>query len=466
MKLKFENFGGIQDGEIRPAPLTIFCGPNHGGKSHVMVALYALHHQIRTGTINATLPEINQFALKLMSDSICKLDVIDFHQKHMQDICRDVSRHLRDKLDGVFNADAGCFSTTTIEFTADEENDLFRRDMTAAMIDDEFELSPSGGKNASLSVNKSAHSNALIFSLSGEFGERHLKEISALVYYILMRLFFKTEASGVFALPAERAAINLLQAELSVRRQGLFEPAAIAARRKAALPLSKLVAAYPQPVADYIEFLNNLDALQERQSDYAALAKILEQELLGGAYLLRADGTIGFLLDGASNPVALHLTSAIVKNYFGLWFYLRHVASKGDMLMIDEPELNLHPGSQCKLAKIISRMVNAGICVAVSTHSDFMIREWNNLIMLSDDFDGKPGLLRKYGYSQQELLCPLHVAAYQFGDGGIAPLEIDPYEGIIAQTFDAVIAAQNRSSNEIFYAKNGVSATQMAELAN
>jgi hypothetical protein len=44
------------------------------------------------------------------------------------------------------------------------------------------------------------------------------------------------------------------------------------------------------------------------------------------------------------------------------------------------------------------------------------------------------------------------VSAYLFDQKTIKQMEIDPNEGIIAETFDDVINNLNRSSNDIYYA--------------
>ena len=73
-------------------------------------------------------------------------------------------------------------------------------------------------------------------------------------------------------------------------------------------------------------------------------------------------------------------------------------------LIIDEPELNLHPQNQRKVARLLARIVRAGIKVMISTHSDHIVRELNNLIMLSADKDG--ALRKKHGYDEEETLSP------------------------------------------------------------
>ena len=68
-------------------------------------------------------------------------------------------------------------------------------------------------------------------------------------------------------------------------------------------------------------------------------------------------------------------------------FYLRHMAMPGDLLMIDEPELNLHPENQLRIARLFSQLVNIGIKIFVTTHSDYIIKELNTLIVLNQDSD-------------------------------------------------------------------------------
>jgi len=58
-----------------------------------------------------------------------------------------------------------------------------------------------------------------------------------------------------------------------------------------------------------------------------------------------------------------HLCSASVQTLADLHFYIKHTAQKGDLLMIEEPELNLHPENQIKIAKLLVKLVNAGIRV-------------------------------------------------------------------------------------------------------
>jgi hypothetical protein len=78
-------------------------------------------------------------------------------------------------------------------------------------------------------------------------------------------------------------------------------------------------------------------------------------------------------------------------------------------VFIEEPEAHLHPRAQRSLARIISRAVNMGKNVIVTTHSDYLITALNNLIALSQLPKRK---LKRLGYTKEEVLPPESVAAY------------------------------------------------------
>ena len=78
-------------------------------------------------------------------------------------------------------------------------------------------------------------------------------------------------------------------------------------------------------------------------------------------------------------------------------------------VFIEEPEAHLHPRAQRTLARIISRAVNMGKNVIVTTHSDYLITALNNLIALSQLPSRR---LKRLGYTREEVLSPESVAAY------------------------------------------------------
>ena len=122
--------------------------------------------------------------------------------------------------------------------------------------------------------------------------------------------------------------------------------------------------------------------------------------------------------------------------------------------MIDEPELNLHPDNQRLVARLLARLVNRGIKVVISTHSDYIVREINNMLMLGNEFPERQELERKWGYDPDgtERLRLDQVAAYHFEETQVSRIEISPEYGMEVKSMDDAINRMNESNSEIYFA--------------
>lgn len=159
---------------------------------------------------------------------------------------------------------------------------------------------------------------------------------------------------NTFLMPAERSGLHLFYRELSTRRTALLHHVS-----KENIDLQELLrdvirSRYAMPIADYINWLNQLSENPHNSPGrFHDCGEFLKKTLVQGAYAVsRRTGDITFKpyqrkRDGNPTPImGLHMTSSTVKSLFGLWFYLENQAKVGDLLMIDEPELNLHLGFQ------------------------------------------------------------------------------------------------------------------------
>lgn len=261
----------------------------------------------------------------------------------------------------------------------------------------------------------------------------------------------------VFLMPAERSGLHLFFRELSQRRTALLHHASRPNIKINELLRDVMRSPYALPIGNYIDWLNGLPDLTKLQSsDFHPLAEKMKRDLVKGAYKVsRRTGTVSFRPyrvhgdETKAVPMGLHLASGTVKSLFGLWFYLDHQAKRGDVLMLDEPELNIHPENQRRIARLLARLVSAGLNVTISTHSDYIIRELNVLMMLAND--GVGHLQRRYGYTDADVLNPDNVSAYLFDNHTITPFDITPTGGISATTFDDTIEKTNEITNEIYY---------------
>ena len=90
------------------------------------------------------------------------------------------------------------------------------------------------------------------------------------------------------------------------------------------------------------------------------------------------------------------------------------------------------------------RLVNAGVKVLITTHSDIIISQINNLLALRQ---ASPELVEQGGFEAEDFLQPDQVGAYLFRynqelDGcETVELEIDPDTGIDEDQFASVFEA-------------------------
>lgn len=180
------------------------------------------------------------------------------------------------------------------------------------------------------------------------------------------------------------------------------------------------------------------------------------QDLLGGSFK-SIDKQVVYQPKKVRNrdkvSVPVYIASSSIKSLFLIDLYINYLAKEKGLLIIDEPELNLHPDNQRKMAGLLARLVNAGIKVMVTTHSDYLIREINNRIMLSNEIPDKKEIMSKQKSPKlvkEDILKPEQVKAYTMSDHTIKEIDVDKY-GIKLDIFDSIIDSSNNLSDEIFF---------------
>jgi len=234
--------------------------------------------------------------------------------------------------------------------------------------------------------------------------------------------------------------------------------------------MQRMVSSYAFPVQQNVEFLSlpNLEALQRQQGPLALeRPDILEalEEIVGGTYRTTKEGAYFSPKGHRGMKLRLGESSSAVRSLLDVTYYIRHVLRSGDCFMIDEPELNLHPRNQRRFARLIGRLVNAGVKVFLTTHSDYVIRELNTLILLAGRQQSKAGLLEQLSYSEKELVPAAGVRFYRTGEAlrkgdgktrrsSVPVLEeiaVNETSGIAVASFDAEIDDLNEIQDTIIY---------------
>ena len=118
------------------------------------------------------------------------------------------------------------------------------------------------------------------------------------------------------------------------------------------------------------------------------LASFLERDVLNGAVAVeRSEAnypTFVYRPTGLNRDFPIMTSSSMVSELAPVVLYLRHYVRPGDTLIIEEPESHLHPAMQAEFALHLVRLVHAGIRVIVTTHSEWILDQFANLVRLSE----------------------------------------------------------------------------------
>ena len=268
----------------------------------------------------------------------------------------------------------------------------------------------------------------------------------------------------------ERTGVAIFQKELDFARNRLLEEmSGVDKDEDPRELLLKSYKNYPWPVRDNVDFTRRLEDIAKSKSFIAKEhPEILDDftDIVGGTYAITQNDLLYYIPKGTQLKLTMVESSSSARALLDLSFYLHCLAQKGDLLMVDEPELSLHPENQRRIARLFARLVNLGVKVFITTHSDYIIKELNTLIMLNHD---KPHLKRvaeENGYQDSELINVDQVKVY-IAEKALLPLEegqkrrrrghtlvpakIHPELGIGVSSFDKTIDDMNRIQDDIVW---------------
>jgi hypothetical protein len=465
MKFQFENLGYLHKGEVELADLTIICGENNTGKTYITNSLYALFF-VWQQMLAWELSEKDM--LQLQSDGFINIDlqkeIVDNWDSILQNTMDRFSKNLHDFL----ATSPERFKDTKLSLAIEIPNNWINKDCDAA-------LNSSQGKLL-VSIKKQAHNSIAEIALIVEAGDE-LPPIHSLARFIrdkLLEFVLEDIFSNIFIASAERTGAAIFQGELNFSKNKLVKVLTEMEKdEKSVITFSKLLKVmkrtYALSIEHNVEFISieikNLEQLgvSELLSTNPELSKYFQQ-IAGGTYKANKEGAIYFTPRGTSLKMGLGESSSSVRSLMVLWFWLSHKAKSGDMLMIDEPELNLHPANQRQFARFLAALVNAGIKVFVTTHSDYIIREFNTLIMLSSHKPHLQSVREKFNYNETEFLRAEQVAIYNTTTalfdvgsskkkrlGTIEKWNVTQHNGIQVKSFDDTINEMNKVQDAILY---------------
>ena len=247
------------------------------------------------------------------------------------------------------------------------------------------------------------------------------------------------EINNVCFFPAERSGAILFYNQLLENRNNILRQLELSKD----MSLLKNISRYSEPVNEYIIRLNQLEEYENREETkiYRNLVKDIDiQNIIEGEILVKSNQ----IIYKTENDMELNmgLVSSTVKTLAGFFLYLKYQAQKGDIIFIDEIELNLHPENQRKIMKLINYLSKQGLKFIISTHSPIITEEIDNMLLFEKVKDRinkeemeEYGLNEEYGLKSSDIsVFHLHNKTVEKIKEKDGEFEIETFNSVLEET--------------------------------
>ncbi len=454
---RFKNIGPVKDAELELGDLTVIAGRNNTGKTYIAYTLYGflktwkdwpkrfvLRHEKQP---EAEFPNWDHLAKQLAESGryTFPLDDKALERQRKWVIQLLTQGFSEDALSDVFSSQQGAFEGSFIEIVYSGEKSKSPRS---------FKTEDAHGLSFSIEYD-GTEAVVTVDEVKSHFPPDRLSPYVAYHYvlFLLDSLF-----PDPFILSAERFGISLFYRELDSTKNklvDLLQKMGDDKNRDRVSPylfIDRTTSRYALPIKDNIDYTRSIPDLRSKSSEIYD-NKLFDdiKDMMDGYYGNSGDD-IRFISKGRgkgrSFNIPLHLASSSARGLSDLYFFLRHVARKDHLLIIDEPESHLDTANQILLARLLARFVRAGLKVLITTHSDYLIKEINNLVMLSRPFADKDAVIKKLKYGADDALEPESIRAYVAEKNGLTRCAVDQF-GIDMPVFDKTIDEINMVANEL-----------------
>jgi AAA domain, putative AbiEii toxin, Type IV TA system len=434
MKLTVHNLGRIKDAELDIKPLTVFSGHNGTNKTWLAWALFVLLRPVSTGP-NA-------------------MDVI------AHEGTEPLSEKVREKLKPLFEALGQ--GTSTVDVTLDVGalevwpdgilNFKMEHGELAGLLNERANVAADAHVSLSIPIHEmEARHSSVGIELEPELGRlsvtsnwhfadgstRRIKRSSTNPHWdedaltTIATWSLRQTLMTVLCFPADRAGL-LLAAEGGATDLDL-----------------------PDPMNDFLKVMRLLWTARKESPLREQLLPLLSRIAGGEIRLAGAKGEERLVLDVSGRELPIAVASSLSRSVAGLSNYLRTFASPGDVLLIDELEMNAHPEAQLALVELMAVMVSYGIRIVFTTHSPYVIDHLNNLLEAGRaPEDRREKLAEEFRLRTSRAFLPADkVSVYAFEempDGSEVKVTnaIDPKSGLITKsTFAPVTQRLSRLFN-------------------
>ncbi|MDR3321991.1 MAG: ATP-binding protein [Synergistaceae bacterium] len=450
MKFVLENIGSLDRAEIELGDITVVCGENNTGKTYAAYSLYGFLKKARElsfpfeidGPLFEKLLETGKLAMPYDLGKI-----VPMLSRFFSDAGRDYSAELTDLL----SSDAGRFSNSRLSVELGEDDFSpgrrigssihFNADLCVVL-----QVSVRGGvinvqlrDSHSKGEEKSEKKKKIFRGTRDEL----LRWVGSSITSVLLKalcpnVFIASSMCGGLAVFYEGQAGGTDEAFGAPGAAGCSLP--MRHSLESLIRFTRARTVNLGPVAnEHPEILRDFEAI------------------LGGEYVMDDAGVVEgvrFKPDGSESSFSLVESSSSVRSLLMIGLYLKYRANYGNVLMIDEPESSLHPENQRRMARLFVRLANAGVKVFITTHSDYILKELEALLLLNRDKPHLRLIRERLGYGRAQLLKESQLRVYMAelcGDRrcALTRAEVSQERGVNVPSFDRTIDDMNSLFDEI-----------------
>ena len=490
VRMEVKNFGPIAQGSVDLRPLTVFVGKSNTGKTYLATLIYALR-RITDG--------FSRFPF-FVFNHIFPLADFDIDNSLAEDVIEEELRKVIDKLEDVDRA----FRFSDLPRSMHDAPQTILEDTEEVGWKDElvrcFDL-----RSVSDIVSLFGDSNRVEVAVIVSENGRDLWRLTLEIAESDVKMCVLIEDEDMVLLPAGRERKNLSRrfsrlpglerdeptfnnrrSYLNILEYILFQARAInpnlpaethylPAARSGIMQSHRVIASslvrrstraevdrFPElptfsgVVADFMQWLILYEERRKPSRLLDEIANALEQDTLAGKIRTKRSASGGYpefvyRPNKTEQDMSLNRTSSMVSELSPVVLLLRSGIPQSATIVIEEPEAHLHPAAQTQVASALARMVCAGLRVMVTTHSDWLLQEFGNLM--------REGELReRAGVSESEerllgFLRPSDVGVWLFRSetevgSAIEEIPFDRIEGVAPPDYEDVAEElYNRSAH-------------------
>lgn len=446
--LDIKNFGKVKSAEIIMGGLSVFIGNNNSGKTYIMQLIYGIRKNLAKYLSDADLccrylQRLEQQAdtgrVQIDAGTIGEVETFinAVLQKYKENIVLDTFHEVIEI--------GGIYVRLLMEEEERFEWMIYRQDDSEVQLgeilsqmDEKIKILMEDLKAKDLLQQVSCvlykfHMNANEEVIANRI---YVRDVSICSEIVCMTIdSFIDEFDDTLFLPASRTGLFMLYKEFFANKADeAVKALRIEDFERDRSGSQKL--GITKPVYDFLRFLQTYRP-QKDAGENGELMRFIEEHLIEGRILIDQAGQPVYQAQRGERKIPLYLSSSMVNELTPVLFVLQNDFK---YLIWDEIETSLHPQKQMELARLLSRMSNAGYSMIVSTHSDTMAAKINNLCLLSFSplLRGKKraDILKKADLEEADLFKDrIHVYQFENKDMGYSSVRELVYDEVTGYEF-------------------------------